>query len=97
MGALDQLQPQQGSRHFNGVIDVEGQQVRVVDGVVDFEGEKYFVSDDGRIVVDKNRRFVGIIQNGKFVLGTPEIVEQLKGSGIFHGEQSQDVASQPPI
>lgn len=76
------------SKHFNGVIDVEGQPVRVVDGVVDFEGERFFVSDDGHVVIDKDRRFVGIIQNGKFVLGTPEVVDQLRGSGIFHGEQS---------
>ena len=73
-------QPQQG---WNGVVNVGGQPVEVRNGVGTFQGKQYFVSNDGRIVADEQRNFIGIIQDGNFVKATKEMAAQLKQQGIL--------------
>ena len=80
------------SRHFNGTVLVEGRPVQVINGVANFNGQTYYVSDDGKLVVDKNMGFIGIIHNGRFVPATPELVHQLSGQGLFQHEQPQSMA-----
>mgnify|MGYP001593013777 FL=1 len=48
-----------------------------------FQGKQYFVSNDGRIVADEQRNFIGIIQDGNFVKATKEMAAQLKQQGIL--------------
>lgn len=73
-------QPEQG---WNGVVNVNGQPVEVRNGVGTFQGKQYFVSNDGRIVADEQRNFIGIIQDGNFVKATKEMAAQLKQQGIL--------------
>jgi hypothetical protein len=58
------------------------------------DGEKYIVSDDGKIVVNMKREFVGTIQNGKFLPATPELIDQFQKQGIFESEQPQGTPAQ---
>lgn len=80
MGQPMAEQPQQG---WNGVVNVQGQPVEVRNGVGVFQGKKYFVSNDGKIVADEQRNFIGMIQNGNFVKATPQMAKQLKEQGIL--------------
>lgn len=79
-----QEQPQQKQEGgFNGVLEVGGQKVQVVDGVAEFQGKQYMVSDDGLIVMDKDQNLIGIIQNGKVSKPTEEMISRLKEQGIL--------------
>lgn len=91
---LAQQQPQQQSGHFNGMVTFQGQPVEVRNGQASIQGETFTVSDDGMLVVDDERRFVGLIQDGQFIQATPEIIDQLKQAGVFENEQSQGMAAQ---
>jgi hypothetical protein len=95
MNSLSDLaQPQQQGGHFNGVVKFQGQPVEVKNGQAVIQGDTFTVSDDGMLVVDSDRRFVGLIQDGQFIQATPEIIDQLKQAGVFENEQSQGMAAQ---
>lgn len=102
MGLFDQQQPSQEpqggidphvGQRFNGVVQSDIGPIQVKNGIAKVEGEVYFVSDDGKLVVDpKTHGLVAIIQNGKVIEPTPEIIDQLTQQGII---QKQDQAPQP--
>lgn len=100
MGKQKTAQPQQsetgqsGTGHYNGTVQYQGKPVIVKDSIAEVGGERFIVSDDGRIVVNDQRQFVGTIQNGKFMPVTPELIEQFKQEGVFENEQSQNAAAQ---
>ena len=82
MGLLDGNSGQ-SSKHFNGTVTYQGQTFQVVNGMCEVEGEKFFVSDDGRFVVDADHNVVAIIQDGQLVELTPELLDQLKQEGAI--------------
>lgn len=68
---------------FNGIVQYNGRQAKVVNGFVLVDGEPFFVNDDGTIVANKNREYMGSIFNGEFYPRTPELIDQLKQLGAF--------------
>lgn len=66
---------------WTGTVEHDGEQIGVKNGLAHFNGQVYIVSDDGRLVVDQNKRLVGVIQNGKVENPTPEIIDQLQRQG----------------
>lgn len=50
---------------YNGVVDVNGQQIHVTNGKVNFQGQAFKVAESG--VVSKQGQPVGMIQQGKFI------------------------------
>ena len=44
---------------YNGPLTYHGITRQVVDGVVEYEGKKFFVSADGQLVWDEQRRVLG--------------------------------------
>jgi len=70
------------SPRFNGVVSTDEGDVKVTNGIGKIGGEAYYISDDGRLVVDKNGRIVAVVINGKAQKITPEIAEQLKSAGL---------------
>lgn len=53
---------------YNGKVDVSGHEVEVKDGEVEFQGKKFFVSNNGEMVIEEQtKKVVGRIENGKFV------------------------------
>jgi len=75
----NQMNPQGG---FSGTVNVQGTPVEIKQGRASFQGQQFFVSNDGKYVVDPTRNLVGIIQDGSFVRATPEIIDQLRQEGI---------------
>lgn len=90
--AAPQIAPDTTPGGFTGQVLVDGQPVQIVNGRVSFDGKDYIVSDDGKYVVDLQRRFVGIIQDGIFIEATPELIDQLSQLGVFENGQPQGVA-----
>jgi len=68
---------------FNGVVTVEGQPIEVKAGVAQVEGQPYMVSDDGKLVVDGQARLIGHIENGQFIVVTPEYHDQMMKAGFI--------------
>lgn len=90
--AAPQVAPDTTPGGFTGQVLVGGQPIEIVNGRVSFDGQDYIVSDDGKYVVDTQRRFVGIIQDGIFIEATPELIDQLSQMGVFENEQPQGMA-----
>ncbi len=86
---------QQRPESYNGEVRVGDKTVKVRGGFARVGNDVFMVSDDGRLVVDKDQHVVGIIDNGEFHQATPEIIEQLKHEGLI-GEQPQNPATQAP-
>ena len=80
---------------YNGVVQVGDKTVKVRGGFARVGNDVFMVSDDGRLVVDKNQHVVGIIDSGEFHQATPEIIEQLKHEGLI-SEQPQNPAQAAP-
>lgn len=60
-------QTEQQSAGYNGVITVNGDEVDVKGGIGVYQDDKFFVSDDGSMVLDEERNLLGRIENGTFV------------------------------
>jgi len=89
---LKQLDPKHETR-FNGTVDSDDGPIKVKQGIATVGNEMYFVSDDGQYVADNQGNLVAIIQNGKVMEVTPEIMDQLKQQGVLKGQEEE----QPPI
>lgn len=61
------------------------QPIEVVDGIAKYDGQTYYVSNDGEMIIDKDRRLVGYISNGKFVPNSPEYTQKLRDAGMLEG------------
>lgn len=95
MNTLSSLaQPQSSPQGYSGTVMFQGQPIQVQNGQAEFDGERFIVSDDGMLVVNDKRQFVGTIQDGEFIEVTPELIDQFKQMGVFEGEQSQGMAPQ---
>lgn len=81
-----QQQPQGGNPttshgNYNGTVMVEGQPIEVVKGVAEVDGMPYFVSDDGKLVLDAKARLAGHIENGVFVVVDEAYARKMKEMG----------------
>jgi len=77
------LSPKQPNQQagYNGIVNVNGEKVKVVGGVAEYDGESYYVSDDGSMVVDKERNLVGYVENGVFKPMDEEHLSALRTKG----------------
>ena len=88
---------------YSGTVSVDGTQVEVRDGSGQFEGKNYFVSKDGRFVMDEQMQIVGKIVNGVFAAIEQSDVAELKAMGVLGGQQgapqqgAPQAQQQPPM
>jgi len=75
------IDPQQAQR-FNGTVQSDQGPIEVKNGQATVDGQLFFVSDDGKYVANQKGGLVAIIQDGKVMQATPEIVDQLRQQGI---------------
>lgn len=75
------VDPQQSQR-FNGVVQTDEGPIEVKNGVANVDGQQIYVSDDGKYAVNVRGNIIAIIQNGKAMPVTPEIIDQLKQAGV---------------
>lgn len=73
-------QPQQ-QQGYSGEVDVAGSKVTVSNGVAEYDGKKYYVSNNGEMVLDENRRLVAQITDGKVVAPSKQLIEMLREKG----------------
>ena len=71
---------------FTGTVMYNDTPMQIVNGRINHQGEDFFVSDDGRFVVNKDRQFVGTVQEGQFLQVTPELIDQFRQQGIFENQ-----------
>jgi hypothetical protein len=67
------------------VVNVLGDSVQVANGVAEYEGQKYFVSNDGEMVVDKDRNIIGYIDGQEFKPLDEKHLQSLKEKGFIEG------------
>lgn len=75
-------QEQSTQQPYNGIVDVDGTPVEVVNGFAEYEGDKFYVSPDGSVVIDQKRTLIGYVQNGKFMPSDEEHQALLQQRGI---------------
>jgi len=86
-GMMGGQQPTQGQDPgYNGVVDVNGQQVEVRNGAAMFEGKPYFIVADGSVVVGEQHNLVGQVKNGKFMPPDEAQLAMLKQKGAIQGQ-----------
>jgi len=93
---LKQLDPKHESR-FNGTVDSDDGPIKVKQGIATVDGQMFFVSDDGQYVADNQGNLVAIIQNGKVMEVTPEIMDQLTQQGILKGQEEEQPTMASPM
>lgn len=79
---MPQPNPQQQGA-YNGVVDVQGTSVRVIDGIAEYDGERYFVSNNGQMVVNEKRQVLGYIEDGQFKPIDANHIATLKRQGLI--------------
>lgn len=67
---------------YNGIIDVDGTPVKVVNGFAEYEGDKFYVSPDGSVIIDQERNLIGYVQDGVFMPSDEEHHALLQQRGI---------------
>lgn len=77
---------QQQDPGYNGVVDVNGQQVEVRNGAAMFEGKPYFIIADGSVIVGEQHNLVGQVKNGKFMPPDEAQLAMLKQKGAIQGQ-----------
>lgn len=70
---------------YNGTVDVMGTPVEVKNGAAEVKGQRFFVSNNGMVVVNEKKQIVGFVEGGKFKKNTPEHIELLKAQGLIEG------------
>ena len=75
------VQPPSG--HYNGKVTYDGKTYEVVNSKVVVDGKVLYVSSKGELVMDEAGRFIGTIQDGKFLPSTPELADQMKQKGYL--------------
>jgi len=68
---------------YTGVISVDGENVQVTNGIFEDDGEVFYVSDDGRLVLDGEQDIIGYIENGVVKELDDERIELLKSEGYL--------------
>ena len=82
---------------FSGTVDVDGTMVEIENGEGEFEGKKYFVSKDGKFVIDEQHNIVGKIVDGKFAPIEKSDVQELIASGMIADPSKQAQQPQQPM
>jgi len=80
---------------YSGTVSVDGTQVEVRDGSGQFEGKNYFVSKDGRFVMNEQMQIVGKIVNGVFAAIEQSDVAELKAMGVLGGQPGAPQGAPP--
>ena len=71
------------TKGYNGIISVEGEKIKVSEGVFEYDGESYYISDDGSMVVDRERNIIGRIENGIFKEIDDDQLKTLRDKGML--------------
>ena len=71
------------TKGYNGIISIEGEKIKVSEGVFEYDGESYYISDDGSMVVDRERNIIGRIENGIFKEIDDDQLTTLRNKGIL--------------
>jgi hypothetical protein len=71
------------SGRFNGTVKTDEGSVKVVEGYAVIGDDFFLVSNDGKVVTDKEGGIVSVIENGKAQPITPEIINQLRRKGYI--------------
>ncbi len=71
------------SERFNGTVQTDEGPVKVVEGYAVIGDDFFLVSNDGKVVTDKEGGIVSVIENGKAQKVTPEIINQLRRKGYI--------------
>ncbi len=79
---MQQMDPDHGSRYNGEVTTDEGDTIKIKNGVAVVDGQMFFVSNDGSMVTDGEGGLIAVIQDGKIMEATPEIVDQLRAEGM---------------
>lgn len=51
---------------YTGIVSAMGQKINVNNGLAEYEGKQYFISNNGEMVIDKNRNLIGYVKDGEF-------------------------------
>ena len=81
---------------FNGNVTYKGETVKVRGGFATYGDEIFMISNDGRLVVNKDGHIAGVIQEGEVKELTPEILDQLKQEGLVGDGKPQGTTPQAP-
>lgn len=81
-GMMSAGQPQQQGG-YNGEVSVMGNPVMVTGGLAEFNGGKYYVSDNGEVVIDQKRMPIGYVENGEFKKMDKQQADKLRQMGLF--------------
>jgi hypothetical protein len=68
---------------FNGTVNTDDGPVKVVEGYAVIGDDFFLVSNDGKVVTDKEGGIVSVIEKGKAQKITPEIINQLRRKGYI--------------
>jgi hypothetical protein len=68
---------------YNGEVQYEGDKINIRGGFAKIGNEVFMVSDDGRIVANKDHQFIGTIKDGKFIKSSPEMINQFQHEGLL--------------
>ena len=79
--------PQEYEGAYNGTVDVMGTPVEVKNGTAEVKGQRFFVSNNGMVVVNEKKQIVGFIEGGTFKKNTPEHIDLLKAQGLIEGSE----------
>tara|TARA_R110000782_G_C14660365_1_gene397783 strand:- start:357 stop:587 length:231 start_codon:yes stop_codon:yes gene_type:complete len=69
------------SARFNGTVNTDEGVVKVVEGYAVIGEDFFLVSNDGKVVTDKEGSVVAVVEKGKAQPLTPEIIDQLRRKG----------------
>ena len=71
------------SGRFNGTIKADSGPVKVVEGYAIMDGDFFLVSDDGKVITDKEGNIEAVVENGTAMPLTPEVINELRRKGYI--------------
>ena len=75
---------------YNGTVNVDGTKVPVKNCVCEYEGKQYFVSKDGKYVMDMNRQVIAKIIKGNLTPLEKSDVTEMRQMGIIATPKQQN-------
>lgn len=70
---------------YTGEISVDGEKVQVQNGQAQYQGQTFYVSKDGSIVINEQKKVIGQIKGKSFVPVNQMQIEQLRKRGVIGG------------